>query len=269
MTNQSGIVTDTYTYDAFENLISSTNNVQNNYLFAGEQFDKSLGDYYLRARYYDESIGRFTRRDTWEGFLSNPVSLHKYIYAHNNPVNLTDSSGLTPLTDVVLGFRRVGLYSFLNPIYAYAQFGGIVHRAIEADILQRYSGVQIEVPVQGGRIDVIYRPSQIFDIKPLDGVVDPNIQLDRYIRMNPERNFVKGTFMFEGRLDNPPPLIGTSLRYYTDEPGVIVYYPFINETGKAMITTTLFLAIAASNQQQVSQLATQVATNLALTKGFA
>nr|WP_275994356.1 RHS repeat-associated core domain-containing protein [Argonema antarcticum] len=269
LTNAGGVVTDTYAYDAFGNLISSTNNVQNNYLFAGEQFDRSLGDYYLRARYYDESIGRFTRRDTWEGFLSNPVSLHKYIYTHNNPVNLTDSSGLTPLTDVVLGFRRVGLYSFLNPIYAYAQFGGIVHRAIEADILQKNARVQTEVTVQGGRIDVLYQPNEIFDIKPLDGVVDPNIQLDRYIRMNPDRNFVKGTFMFEGRLDNPPPLIGTSLTYYTAEPGVIVYYPFMNKTGLAMIATTLFSTIAASNQQQVSQIATQVATNLSLTKGFA
>nr|WP_249071231.1 hypothetical protein [Argonema antarcticum] len=39
-------------------------------MFAGEQFDENLGDYYLRERFYDTDTGRFTRRDTFEGFLS-------------------------------------------------------------------------------------------------------------------------------------------------------------------------------------------------------
>jgi RHS repeat-associated protein len=41
----------------------------NKYLFAGEQYDSNLSDYYLRARYYDTNSGRFTRRDTYEGSL--------------------------------------------------------------------------------------------------------------------------------------------------------------------------------------------------------
>jgi hypothetical protein len=31
--------------------------------------------------------------DTFKGNLSDPLSLHKYLYAHNNPVNMTDPSG--------------------------------------------------------------------------------------------------------------------------------------------------------------------------------
>jgi RHS repeat-associated protein len=81
-------------YDAFGETIGETGNVANKYLFAGEQFDEILGDYYLRARYYDASTGRFTRRDTYEGRLGEPLTLHKYTYTHNNPVNGIDPTGL-------------------------------------------------------------------------------------------------------------------------------------------------------------------------------
>ena len=65
LTDMSGVVTDTYTYDAFGNLIGVSGATANNYRFAGEQFDPNLGDYYLRQRYYNPGVGRFTRRDTY------------------------------------------------------------------------------------------------------------------------------------------------------------------------------------------------------------
>ena len=94
LANASGVVTDTYTYDAFGNLVASAGGTANNYLFAGEQFDPNLGDYYLRQRYYDNDTGRFTRRDTYEGSLFSPITLHKYLYGNANPVAYTDPSGL-------------------------------------------------------------------------------------------------------------------------------------------------------------------------------
>ena len=94
LTDASGVVIDTYNYDAFGNLIGVSGGTANNYLFAGEQFDSNLGDYYLRQRYYDTDTGRFTRRDTYEGRLEDPMSLHKYLYTHANPVNFTDPTGL-------------------------------------------------------------------------------------------------------------------------------------------------------------------------------
>ncbi len=75
-------------------MISSTGNTANNYLYAGEQYDSNLDNYYLRARYYDPSVGRFTARDPFEGLMTNPLSLAKYPYVHGNPVNLIDPSGL-------------------------------------------------------------------------------------------------------------------------------------------------------------------------------
>ncbi|OKH29943.1 hypothetical protein NIES2119_31730 [[Phormidium ambiguum] IAM M-71] len=100
LTNGSGVVTDRYSYDAFGNLIGSGGNTENNYLFAGEQFDKSLGDYYLRQRYYDQQTGRFNRRDSYEGSRFEPISQHKYLYANANPVNFIDPTGWFSIVDI-------------------------------------------------------------------------------------------------------------------------------------------------------------------------
>jgi RHS repeat-associated protein len=93
LTSSTGAVTDTYDYDAFGNLISSTGTTPNNYLFAGEQFDPVLGIYYNRARYYDQRQGRFWSMDEFEGPLNNPFALHRYLYASEDPVNRLDPSG--------------------------------------------------------------------------------------------------------------------------------------------------------------------------------
>jgi large repetitive protein len=99
LTSINGSITSTYAYDAFGNSIGFTGSEVNNYLYAGEQYDSNLSEYYLRARYYDSATGRFTRKDTFEGFQEIPISLHKYLYANGNPVNGTDPSGLFNLAE--------------------------------------------------------------------------------------------------------------------------------------------------------------------------
>jgi len=49
--------------------------------------------HYLRARYYDQGVGRFTQMDTWMGVSSDPVTLHKYLYANVDPANMVDPTG--------------------------------------------------------------------------------------------------------------------------------------------------------------------------------
>jgi RHS repeat-associated protein len=68
-------------------------------LYSGEQFDSKIGQQYLRARYYNPATGRFNRLDPFFGNLKDPLSLHKYVYAHNDSINGTDPSGLyfTPI----------------------------------------------------------------------------------------------------------------------------------------------------------------------------
>jgi|GEM_PF-5601760 RHS repeat-associated protein len=107
LTSSTGAVTDTYDYDAFGNLIASTGSTPNNYRFAGEQFDPLLGIYYNRARYYDQRQGRFWSMDDFEGSLDEPLALHRYTFAVENPVNNVDPSGHDAEVDT-LGALSVG-----------------------------------------------------------------------------------------------------------------------------------------------------------------
>ncbi len=93
LADEEGTVTDTYTYDAFGNLISSTGNTVNDFLYRGEQYDSFTGLYYLRARYMNPSTGSFITMDEYAGSIFEPVSLHKYLYANANPVTYCDPSG--------------------------------------------------------------------------------------------------------------------------------------------------------------------------------
>ena len=99
LADTNGKVTDRYVYDAWGNLISSTGNTENSYLYCGEQFDSMTGLYYLRARYMDTSTGRFISMDTYQGTLFEPVTLHKYLYANANPVMNSDPSGNFSLSE--------------------------------------------------------------------------------------------------------------------------------------------------------------------------
>jgi len=60
--------------------------------YRGEQYDSDLGLYYLRARYYNPNTGRFMSRDPENGKANDPQSLHKYLYAGGDPVNMLDPS---------------------------------------------------------------------------------------------------------------------------------------------------------------------------------
>ena len=60
---------------------------------SGEQYDSDLGLYYLRARYYNPTTGRFLSRDPEDGDAFDPTTLHKYLYASGDPVNGMDPRG--------------------------------------------------------------------------------------------------------------------------------------------------------------------------------
>jgi len=94
LTDSNGAVTDTYTYDAFGVLISSTGTTPNNYLYYGQQYDPDLGLYFKRARYYNQDRGRFMTMDPYAGSIDRPTTLHKYMFAAADPVNKIDACGM-------------------------------------------------------------------------------------------------------------------------------------------------------------------------------
>ena len=77
-----------YCYDAFGESVISHEDIHNRFRFNGEQYDPVTSQYYLRARFYNPVIGRFTQEDTYYG-----DGLNLYEYCRNNPVLYRDPSG--------------------------------------------------------------------------------------------------------------------------------------------------------------------------------
>ena len=61
--------------------------------YAERPLDESTGLYYMGARYYDPSTGRFITEDTYAGKKSDPSSLNRYVYAEDNPMRYIDPTG--------------------------------------------------------------------------------------------------------------------------------------------------------------------------------
>jgi RHS repeat-associated protein len=86
LVDSSGTVADSYNYDVFGAVRSSSGSQANPFTYTGERTDASTGLEYLRARYYDAAAGSFISRD--------PVATpNRYAYAAGNPVVFTDPSG--------------------------------------------------------------------------------------------------------------------------------------------------------------------------------
>ena len=81
-------------YEPYGKLVNATPNGYPSFplRFAGYWYDSQTGLYKVGLRYYDPDSGRWTQRDP----IDNPLELHgwnRYIYAGDDPVNLTDPSG--------------------------------------------------------------------------------------------------------------------------------------------------------------------------------
>jgi RHS repeat-associated protein len=92
--NSSGSVVKLYTYSPFGETIEEQGSIDNDFKFTGQYFDRETGQYYLRARQYSPYLARFTGRDLIIGSFDDPMSLHKYLYCKNDPINRIDPAGL-------------------------------------------------------------------------------------------------------------------------------------------------------------------------------
>ena len=122
--NSDGGVTANYAYDAYGKMLGGNPGVTDgkqsatDLLYAGEQFDPGLQMEYLRARYYDQDNGRFNRLDPFDGNSEDPQSLHKYAYAHCDPINGIDPSGnFTILELLIVVSVSVTIFSLAAPLF--------------------------------------------------------------------------------------------------------------------------------------------------------
>ncbi len=109
LTSSSGLSNRIAYYEAFGNIEWGD---ENTYGFDGQEFDDTTGLNYMRARYYDSSIGRFITKDPVKGILTNPQTQNAYAFSLNNPVNLSDPSGeiaFVPVLLVAWGIAELGL----------------------------------------------------------------------------------------------------------------------------------------------------------------
>lgn len=92
--NTSGSVVKYYTYQPFGETIESGGTFINPFMFSGQFFDDDTSQYYLRARQYDPYLYRFTSIDPAFGKFEEPITLHRYLYCQNDPINRIDPAGL-------------------------------------------------------------------------------------------------------------------------------------------------------------------------------
>jgi RHS repeat-associated protein len=122
LTNTSGSVSDTYSYDAFGTRLTCSGSTINQFQYSGEQSDALLALYYLRARYYNPSLGRFMTMDPEFGDISNPMSLHRYLYTANDPVNRIDPTGRQDLAEYVELLEAVQLEASYIKVIAKCEY---------------------------------------------------------------------------------------------------------------------------------------------------
>jgi len=98
LTDDSGTIVESYNYDPFGRMLAGSLLSHARFLSGAHegQWDAEVGLYYLGARYYDPSLGRFIQEDAVEGAADLPASQNRYVYCQNDPVALIDPTGYSP-----------------------------------------------------------------------------------------------------------------------------------------------------------------------------
>ncbi|MBC7383365.1 MAG: hypothetical protein H7296_10305 [Bacteroidia bacterium] len=94
LTDSSGLITNTYTYEPFGEMLNHNGNSDQPFLTGGRQGVTTEGNniFYTGIGYYDAVTGRFISKSADWGLITNPQSLNRYLFAFNNPLSIIDKS---------------------------------------------------------------------------------------------------------------------------------------------------------------------------------
>ena len=162
--NNAGAVVLNYTYSPFGQTLEQSKATGfeysfNNFMFTGQWYDTEFSQYYLRARMYDPALGRFTTRDPVEGKYKKPITLHKYLYCQNNPLNRIDLTGRfstseISITNGIIGGLLGGLFGgTVNEIFGDGSFTtGFIAGGLGAGVPAFFGSYGLAAAVYGGGI---------------------------------------------------------------------------------------------------------------------
>lgn len=130
LTDGTGAIQTSYTYDPFGNTTLSGAATTNSVAFTGRELDVT-GLYYYRARYYSPKLHRFISVDP-AGLNGGDTNL--YLYARNNPTSFRDPSGKNPLCLIggllgSIGYSGYVIYQELSgrKLDYYSGWSGVGH----------------------------------------------------------------------------------------------------------------------------------------------
>jgi RHS repeat-associated protein len=98
MTDGTGQIVNQYSYGPYGERLNMVEGTPNPFGYVGRYgvMEEGNGLKFMRARYYDETTGRFLNEDLIQGYITKPQSLNRYAYVRNNPINWIDPPGLYP-----------------------------------------------------------------------------------------------------------------------------------------------------------------------------
>jgi RHS repeat-associated protein len=108
LSTMAGALAQTYTFDSFGRQTASSGSLTNPFQYTGRESDIETNLYFLRARYYDATIGRFLSEDP----IAFKGGMDFYRYVRNNPVMHRDPMGLCGLGSLLKCL--FGLYKCLE-----------------------------------------------------------------------------------------------------------------------------------------------------------
>ena len=164
LANSSGSSVKSYDYDAFGNEKSPSASDRNPFRYCGEYWDTEAGTYYLRARYYDPLIGRFTQQDShWTSANA--------IYG-DNPNQLAqreDALGLTsytysPQINCILQSGNLYVYCINDPINGSDANGEIVHPIVVAAFVGGIGNLVADIALNASTYAEMFQSGNIGDL---------------------------------------------------------------------------------------------------------
>jgi RHS repeat-associated protein len=263
LTDETGAVTDSYTYTAFGELLEHTGTDPQPYAFAGEPYDPNAGFQYHRARWMDPRVGRFLGMDPFGGSPQDPPTLHLYLYARVDPINKIDPTGRFFILAALVGsrvhhhigedFRQKGRNRFANytPVHIILGIG-------PGDCVA-YAGIKPE-RICGLKPDLVDGDThEVYEIKPQHALAAGYLELGAYIGVL-DMNDPRDRPWHEGTTYRPPshfviPELG-GWDVYVDPPlfGVIGYRAY-SQTGNMMAAAGIAFGISTYVMAQLAKLA--------------